>query len=616
MRSAKESPPSSRRDWLAAGALAAITFAVFFPALSAGFVDYDDPLYVSNNPDVKAGLSAAGIRWAFTTYHAANWHPLTWLSLQLDATLWGNDPRGFHLTSVLLHAANAALLFLTLRSLTGAFWRSAAVALLFAVHPLRVESVAWVAERKDVLSTLFGLLALWAYAGYARSPTARRYLTVAALCALSLLAKPMLVTLPCLLLVLDWWPLGRAGKTGDWARLVAEKLPLFALATASCVVTALAQDAGRAVMSLEVYPPAVRAENALVGYTSYLFLTVWPTRLAAFYPHPHATLPVWQVAGAATLLAALTAGAAALRRRAPYLLVGWLWFLGTLVPVIGLVQVGLQAYADRYTYFPQVGVLLAVCWGVADLAGRRPRLAVAAAGVTALALAGLTWNQALVWHDSLTLWLHGVAVTRDNAQAFLHLADEYSRRGDYGKAAECYRKILVFDPTSASALSNLGAMLRRQGQLPEAEEVLDRAVRLHPGFASARTNLGNVYFQQKRFEDAEREYEEAARLDPQASDAYANLGAVADARRDYARAADCYRKALAIRPDFARAREGLLSALDHVAAASAAAGRYREAAAAAREALDQAGVAGRPDVVRQIEVRLRAYERAAGEASP
>src|SRR5579883_3044632 len=346
-RVSKPRPPGKFREWVAAGLLAGISLAVFARALDCGFVNYDDMEYVTRNRDVLRGLTPGGVGWAFTTCYNSNWHPLTWLSLELDASLWhlpdgGPDPTGFHLTNVLVHAANVALVFFALRALTGAFWRSAAVALLFAVHPLRVESVAWVSERKDVLSTFFGLLALWAYAAYVAAPSRRRYLAVAGPFALSLLSKPMLVTLPCLLLVLDWWPLGRL-RPGDWRRRVVEKVPLFALVVASSAVTYLAQSKQRAVASTTMFPPSVRLENALVGYAAYLFKTVWPADLAAYYPHPiydtrsGGGLTAETVGLAAVVLVALTAGAAALRRKAPYLLAGWLWFLGTLVPVIGLV---------------------------------------------------------------------------------------------------------------------------------------------------------------------------------------------------------------------------------------------------------------------------------------
>jgi tetratricopeptide (TPR) repeat protein len=553
----------TRPKWPAAAALAGVAIAAFYPALSSGFVNLDDSIYVTQTPPVTRGLSGEGILWAFTTFAAGNWHPLTWLSLQLDASLWGPGPWGFHLTNVLLHAANAALLFLALRSLTGGFWRSAAAALLFAVHPLRAESVAWVSERKDVLSALFGLLALLAYAGYARAPSAGRYLLVAGALALSLSAKPMLVTLPCLLLVLDWWPLARARTAGNWGKLAAEKLPLMALAAASAALTYQAQADQGAVGSIRALPPAVRLENATVGYVAYLAKTVWPFGLAVYYPHPARIdsmgggLPPGEVAGAALLLVTLTAGAVAVRRRAPYLLAGWLWYLGTLVPVIGLVQVGSQAYADRYTYLPQVGLLLAVCWGVGDLARSRPRVALATAAVVAALLFTLTQAQVRVWHDSATLWEHALSVTPETPEALVRLGDAYKQERRDAKAEARYRAALRIDPEFVEALNNLGTLLHRQGRPADAAPFLEEACRVAPRFALAHTNLGNALHDLGRLDEAARAHEKAIELAPRLSEAHANLGLVEEARHNYARAAKCYEQALSLRPDFQPAHAGL-----------------------------------------------------------
>ncbi len=542
--------PLTRRDWLAAAVLAGLAFAALAPALACDFVNFDDFTYVIRNAQVKDGLSAAGVRWAFTTSRAANWHPLAWLSLQLDATLFGPGPLGFHLTNVLLHAANAALLFLALRALTGAFWRSAAVALLFAVHPLRVESVAWVSERKDVLSAAFGLLALAAYAGYARAPSLRRYLAVVAALLLSLLAKPMLVTLPCLLLVLDWWPLRRAREPRDWGRLAAEKLPLFALAAASSAVTVRAQAAEGAVMALEKLPLDARVGNAAVSYAVYLGKTVWPVNLAVLYPHPGG-LPAWQVAAAALLLAALTAGAVALRRRAPYLLAGWLWYLGTLVPVIGLVQVGVQAYADRYTYFPQVGLLLAACWGAADLAGARARAALVTAGVVAWILAGLTWGQLGAWRDSLTLWRHAVRVAGESATGLSNLGETLEELKSFKEAEAYYRGAVRLDPESVQAYINLGNNLLKQDppRYDDAARVFEELCRVKPDSAEGHTNLGQVYRKQTKLDEAAREFREVCRLAPEGFLGFDNLGSVEEERGDFARAAEYYRESLRLQKD-------------------------------------------------------------------
>jgi tetratricopeptide (TPR) repeat protein len=529
--------------------LAGIALVVFARALDFRFVSLDDNEYVTLNPEVRRGLTLDGTLWDFSTFYVANWHPLTWLSLQLDASFWKTtqgepDPRGFHLTSVLLHAANAALLFLALRALTGAPWRSACVALLFAVHPLRVESVAWVAERKDVLSLFFGLMALWAYAAYVRAPSARRYLAVALALALSLMCKPMLVTLPSLLLVLDWWPLRRVNVLGDWRRLIVEKLPLFALAAASCVVTYLAQEKGGATRGSELFPPAVRLENAAVSYVAYLAKTFWPFGLAPFYPHPGGALSGWQVAGAAVLLAGLTASAVLLRRRAPYLLTGWLWFLGTLVPMIGLVQVGNQAYADRYTYFPQIGIVLAVCWAVADLSAARPRVAVAAAVVVAVALVARTESQLPTWHDSFALWQHALQVTGPNPTALVSLGTVEEEREHPQEAEEYYRKALAVPPESFLAHLNLGGLLARQGKYEEALAELAAARELAPGYPRIYTYLGNIWLDQGDPAAAAREHGTALRLAPNAAQSYVDLAKDELLLDHLGTAADLYRKAL------------------------------------------------------------------------
>jgi tetratricopeptide (TPR) repeat protein len=578
------------RHWLVAAALAGIAFAAFVPALGCEFVNYDDPDYVTRNGQVTAGLSPARVGWAFTTFKNGNWHPLTWLSLQLDATLWHlpngkPNPLGFHLTSVLLHAANAALLFLALRALTGADWRSAAVALLFAVHPLRVESVAWVTERKDVLSTFFGLLALWAYAAYVAAPSTRRYLALAGLFALSLLSKPMLVTLPCLLLVLDWWPLGRL-QAGNWRPRVVEKLPLFALVVASSVVTYLAQSTQSAVASTTMFPPSVRLENALVGYSAYLFKTVWPVDLAAYYPHPiYDTRPGGGLTGgnvglAVVLLLALTAGAVALRRRAPYLLAGWLWFLGTLVPVLGLVQVGAQAYADRYSYFPQIGILLAVCWGAADLARGRERLALAAGVAAALALAVVTQSQTAYWKNSEALWRHSLQMTFPNSTAEMNLGEVLEQKKDFKGAVERYRKAVACEQGSVAARFRLGKALGQLDRLDEAVKQYEEVLRLQPDFVEARVQLGISRFGQGLRKEAldiladanlrapesstvltalglvlegtnnpklaAEKYEEAVECDPKNADAWFHMGRTRP-RRD--EAIKCFKKALELDPD-------------------------------------------------------------------
>jgi tetratricopeptide (TPR) repeat protein len=569
-----------RRDWLTAVALAAITLAVFIPALDCGFVSFDDPSYVKNVPIVTRGLSGEGFRWAFATYRMGNWHPLTWLSLQLDAELWQAaggkemDPRAFHLGSVLLHALNAALLFLALRALTDAFRRSAAVALLFAVHPLRAESVVWISERKDVLSGFFGLLALLAYASYSHRPSVWRYLALMAAFTCSLMSKAMLVTLPCLLLVLDWWPLMRTTLQrapvkegaasgperipllkkfrGVWLRLAIEKLPLLVVAIVFSLITLQAQESRGARRTREESPLGSRIENAALSYVAYLTKTVWPSGLAVFYPHPLAPgsggLAHSHAVAACVFLVALSAIAVALRQRAPYFMVGWLWFLGSLVPTIGLVQVGNQAYADRYSYFPQIGLLLIICWGAADLVGKRtPALALIAAGTAAVALAAVTWKQIPVWNDSFSLWEHARLTTGENHVVLIGLGDALAEKHDeraLEKAEEYYRKAIQLVPKAYQAHFGLGGLLYRQRKLKEAAEELGETCRLQSALPFARSEYGLVLFALGRVDEAEREQEAAIELAPDLPEPHLCLGQIALEKKQGARAIHEYRQAL------------------------------------------------------------------------
>lgn len=548
---------------LTAAALVTVTGVVFAPALGCKFINFDDPEYVLKNNEVRGGLSAEGTRWAFTTFAQANWHPLTWLSLQLDASVWGPDPQGFHLTNVVLHAANAALLFLAFRSLTGAFWRSAVLSLLFALHPLRVESVAWVSERKDDLSMFFGLAALWAYSGFQRSQSILRMAAVAALFALSLASKPTLVTLPLLLLVLDWWPGRRARTVRGWFRLFVEKLPLFALAAGSCVVTYMAQ-AGGGAMKPDSMSFAVRVGNAVVAYGAYLVKTVWPAPLAVFYPHPGLAggsgLDPVGVAVAAVALAGITGAALKLRTRAPYLLAGWLWYLGTLVPMLGLVQVGGQAYADRYSYFPQIGVLIIVCWGAAELNRGRVRVAIAAGTAAAAALAALTWIQISYWRDSVTLWEHDLAVTVATPLALYNCGEALQTEGRVDEAAARFREAIRIDPKDSDAHFHLGMILQQKGQFEEAAPQFEQVCRLDPGSLAAHTRLGDIYSHKGRNDDAARHYLAALELKPTAR-TYCNLALVELARGRPGPAEKSFRAALELVPSLAAAHNGLGSLL-------------------------------------------------------
>jgi protein O-mannosyl-transferase len=588
------------RVWIAAVALAAIAFAAFAPAIRYGFVNFDDPDYVSENKHVLSGLNVENVRWAFSTFATGYWQPVTWLSFQLDATLWGPRPWGFHLGNVVLHAANVALLYLTLRALTGAFMPGAAVALLFAVHPLRVESVAWVTERKDVLSTFFGLLALWAYSGYVAAPSVRRYLPVAAALTLSLMAKPMFVTFPFLLLVLDWWPLRRvladwpapeanptesgvraptvavgvanAHRTNNagarslarvWLPLVAEKIPLFVLVAGSSVVAYIAQSG--AGLTRNYFPLWMRLENAAVSYVVYLSKMIWPVNLAVFYPHPGPTLPAWQVIGAVLLLAAVTGVAVVLRRRAPYLLAGWLWYVGTLVPVIGLVQVGDQAMADRFSYVPQIGILLALCMAVAEFAIIRGRLVVTMVLAASLVLAALTQRQLTFWGNSVDLWEHVNEVCGECSLAMIVLGKEMEKQERPEKAMSYYETGLRTDPYSFAALTALSSLLIRMERHDEAVPYLLTVCTIAPDYSLAHDQLGNCYFKQGKIDKAVSELAEYCRLDPNSARGYVDLGKVY-LRQDNLpdgprRAAECFARAVQVEPESQRAHMGLGLAL-------------------------------------------------------
>ena len=631
------------RTAMLALALMLVTLLVFVRALQCGFVDYDDGDYITGNAQVQAGLTWAGVKWAFTTGCASNWHPLTWLSHMLDAQLYGLDPAGHHLTSVALHAMNAGLVFLFLARLTGATWRSLIVAVFFALHPLRVESVAWISERKDVLSFCFGMLALLAYSGYVRESAIRNAQPkgnpkpkprsrsggwaygLALLCfALSLLSKPMLVTLPCVLLLLDYWPLGRmsgvrrevSGKPqGEvpWLRLAAEKLPFLMLAIASSVVTFLVQRQGGAVASVTGLPLGARVENSFIAYVRYLFKTVWPADLATLYPHP-GHWPSWQVLAAVLLLLAISTLLVLRRRVWPFALVGWLWFVGTLVPVIGLVQVGIQSMADRYTYLPSVGLLVAAVWLAHDAVARlRAKPAGAALAVVGFAVvcAGLTWRQIGFWKNTETLFGRAVAVTRDNYLAYNNLGFYLANHGRYAEAITNYQASVRIKPDYEDALNNLGHALAELGRNTEALPFYEAALRVkprhvevnnnygnalsgvgrldeaiahyeialaeNPAHADTHSNLGVALAMKGRLDEARRHLQEAIRLRPNHAGSHSNLGNVLAGLRQLDEAMREYRAALHLKPDDAQAHNNLGNVLAEKGRLDEAALHYRRA---------------------------------------
>jgi protein O-mannosyl-transferase len=594
-------------------ALAAGTAAVYWPLHGHGFLNYDDGDYVVENAHVRAGLTLDGLRWALTTGAAGNWHPLTWLSHMADVQLFGINPGAHHVVNLLFHIANSVILFLVFARMTRAVWKSAAVAALFAWHPLHVESVAWIAERKDVLSTFFGLLSLWAYVRYAES-NHRRDLLLAFLCfAFGLMAKPMLVTLPFVFLLLDYWPLGRArveagnsppleegwpltdsvsgerplfmfravavtlrarlrrfgtglfsywrshpSSRGEYARLIVEKLPFFAFTAASSVVTYLVQRNGGAVAALENMPFRYRLVNALLAYAAYLQKTFWPVHLAVIYPIWR-VVSFWQIAAALALLVAISLIAFYWARPRPWLLVGWLWFLGMLVPVIGLVQVGSQAMADRYTYLPLVGIFVVLVWGSADAAARSrfASRALPAIGVVLLStLLLLTRLQAQTWSNSQTLFEHAIAVTKDNYLAHGIVARVFANRGQLDLARSHFEQVLRVVPNEFDAHFGLGVIFTQKGRTDEAIAHYRQALAAKPD-ADTHYNLGNILMKTGRLDEAIAHFADALRLKPDMAEAQNNWAYALTVQGRLDEAADHYVAALRIKPDLVQARMNL-----------------------------------------------------------
>ncbi len=551
--------PSQRiLSWRVAGiclGLAAITLIVFGQSLRFEFVNYDDNT-VYDNPAITHGLSPNGIVWAFTHRLNDNWLPLTALSHMLDCQLWGTHPAGHHFTNVLLHIATVILLFLVLRNMTGALWRSAFVAAVFAIHPLRVESVAWVAERKDVLSGLFFVLTIAAYVRYARRPwSSVRYGCALLLFALGLMCKPMLVTLPAVLLLLDYWPLHRKESVG---KLLMEKLPLLALSAGGCVATLLAQrDALRAAQPIGL---PERIGNGLTAYAAYIGQMFYPAGLAVYYPHPEKHQSVWIIGLSMLILSVVSAGVLAGRRKHPYLPVGWLWYLGMLVPVIGLVQVGSQARADRYTYLPQIGLYLMVTWGAAEVCARfrLPRVALGTAAATILiGLVAGAYAQTAYWQNSVSLWSHALACTPANPIVRDHLAEALTGQGRLAEAMEYCQQALQLKPDDPEAHNNLGVALSGQGKLAEAVPYYEQALQLEPDYAEAHNNLGLALADQGNLTEAIPHFERAIQLKPEYTEAHVNLGNAYASQGKLAEAILEYQQAIQLKPDYAEVHNDL-----------------------------------------------------------
>ena len=513
--------------------LVVATVAVYGQVRDHDFVNYDDNIYVYENRNVRAGLTGENIVWAFVRPHIGHWHPMTWLSYMVDVELSGANPGALHTTNLMLHTAGAVLLFFVLRRMTGALWKSAFVAALFALHPLRVEPVAWISSRKDVLSGVFFMLTILAYARYVDRPGVFRYFLVVLSFAVGLMSKPMLVTVPFVLLLLDYWPLCRTGSAlseggaRSYWRLFREKLPLFAMTGISCAASYYAGKIEGVLGPAEICPLRFRISNALVSYVGYIGKTLWPRYLAVHYPHPLGTLPLWQAAAALLLLVAVSVAVFHFRRRFPYLGVGWAWYVGTLVPVIGIVQVGSHAMADRYTYVPLIGLFIIVAWGVPDLLTRwrhrRVGLAVSAVA-TISALAICTWHQLGHWQNSVTLYEHALTVTSNNERVHYNLGLALLEHGDIEDATRHFAKSVIVNPDYADGHNGLGLALLERGKTDEAVEQFVEALRLRPDLATAHNNLGNALMKKDEFEDAVAHYSEAIRIDPDSADAHYNLG--------------------------------------------------------------------------------------------
>jgi tetratricopeptide (TPR) repeat protein len=501
-----------------------IAAAVFLPSISHQFVAFDDPAYVQRNPEVLRGLTPASVRWAFTAFHASNWHPLTWISHMLDVELFGVEPAGHHLVNVLFHAGAAAALFLLLEALTGSFWPALGASLAFAVHPLRVESVAWVAERKDVLAAFLGILAMAAYVRQMRRPAAQGSVGLLVLYAVGLMAKPMLVTLPLLLLMLDFWPLGRLRRAADLRQVLSEKAPLFAMAIVASFLTLLAQEPS--VVTLGQLPPGARLANAAVAAVTYLGQMIWPFHLAVYYPLQRGG-PGPAAAGAALSLL-LLASAAALRGRRlrPYLAVGWVWFVVSLLPVLGIVQVGEQAHADRYTYLPSVGIFMAVVWLTRDCTRGRARARTAAVAVGTILLASwclLTIRQLRWWENTVTLSEHTLEVTGPNPLVRYVYGEELARQGRDAEAREQFRRTVDLAPQFAEAHYGFGVTRERTGDAIGAMLSYRAALRLQPRHAEASNNLGVLYARAGDLRAAIRHYRSAIEAQPDFAEARRNL---------------------------------------------------------------------------------------------
>ena len=567
-----------KRESYVSLSLLILTLVVYFQVHSFDFVNFDDRETIVGNTHIRDGITVAGLGWAFTSSYAANWFPVTWISHMLDFQLFGLDSGGFHLTNLMIHLASTALLFVVFKRMTNRLWESAFVSFVFALHPLHVESVAWVTERKDVLSAFFWILTIWLYLKYVDKPGPRRYLLALGAFCLGLMSKQMLVTLPFALLLLDYWPLkslaeppappqplGQSGGTGGFAcrrslsSLLIEKTPFVAISALVSIVTYNVQHAAGAVTALDLIPLSTRAENAVITYVAYLGQFFWPSGLSVFYPYPPA-IPMWQVAGAALILLAISA----LSLLRPYLAVGWFWYLGTLVPVIGIVQVGLQARADRYTYIPLIGISIILAWGAAEIIERWPRTKSplqAAAVLACLAWTFLTWTQIQYWQNSVPLFEHAIASTENNFIAHSNLGVVLAEQGKTQDALRHLFASVEENPNHSDARLSLGALLGELGRSDEAAEQFAQAIRISPNDAQAHNNLGNTLVARQKFAEAANEFRIAIKLLPDFALAHFGLGGALLNLGQTDEAIAQFSEALRLDPSLAPARDGLNKAL-------------------------------------------------------
>ncbi|MGA1863995.1 MAG: tetratricopeptide repeat protein [bacterium] len=564
-----------------------------------GFINFDDMEYVVKNPQVNSGLTFEGIKWAFTKFHFYNWHPLSWISHMVDYEIYGLNAGGHHLTNLLLHILNTLLLFLVLKWITGSVWRSAFIAALFAVHPLRVESVAWVSERKDVLSTLFWILTIWAYAYYAENKGISRYLLTLFCFSLGLMSKPMLVTLPFVLLLLDYWPLDRVKsvfsnyemntqterasdrdfKKSSFYNLVLEKAPFFILSIVTCILTFFAQKYGGAVKSLDLFPLNLRIANALVSYFNYIKKMFLPINLAILYPYPE-ILPIWQALAAGFLLIGSCIFVIRKSKRYPYLLTGWLWYIGTLIPVIGLVQVGLQSMADRYTYIPMVGLFILITWGISDIMKVSSLRRNIVAGFSILVIAILmtsTWIQTGYWFNTETLLVHTIKVTDRNYLAYNGLGVALIEQGRTKEGIDNLYKALQIKHDYAEAHKNLGIALVSQGKLDEAISHYEEALNISPDSEILHNNIGIALFKKGAIENSIAHFSEAIRIWPGYVRAHNNIGIALASQGNLQEAILHYKSALNIKPDYAEAHFNMGIALEKLGKNEEAILHYNEA---------------------------------------